>query len=87
MIVAFQAQAQAAVAGYQVTSDYYKSTSKVGIANAELQMKAMLGEIASRRDYGKAIADLGTSNAAVYANMASAAMSGMNTLVAETTAE
>ena len=85
VIVAFQAKAQATVAGYQVTNEYYKSTSMVGIANAELQMKAMLGEVNSRRDYGKAIADLGASNANTYASMASAAMSGMNTLVAEST--
>ncbi|WP_157979314.1 hypothetical protein, partial [Rhodoferax ferrireducens] len=86
VIVAFQAQTQATVAGYQVTNEYYKSTSMVGIANAELQMKAMLGEISSRKDYGAAIASLGASNAKVYADMAGAAMSGMNTLVAETTA-
>jgi hypothetical protein len=84
-IVAFQAHTQATVANAQVANEYYKSTSMVGIANAELQMKAMLGEIASKKDYGKAIADLGLQSAKVYSSMAGAAMSGMNTLAAETT--
>lgn len=84
VIVAFQAQTQAAVANSQVANEYYKSTSTVGIANAELQMKAMLGEVNSRRDYGAAIAKLSIENGKVYSSLASAAMSGMNTLASET---
>lgn len=82
-IVAFQAQTQAVVAQAQITNEYYKSSSMVGIANAELQMKAMLGEVNSRIAYGKTMADLGTQTGQVYASMAGAAMSGMNTLVSE----
>lgn len=86
VIVAFQAQTQAAVSNAQVAQGYYEATSRVGIANAELQMKAMLGEVDSRRDYGKTVADLGVSSAKIYGDLASSAMAGMNTLSAETLA-
>lgn len=79
-IVSFQAQLNALVAQAQVKNEYYKSTSTVGIANAELQMKAMLGEGNSRRDFGDSIASLGSSVAQIYGQQASAAMSGINTL-------
>lgn len=82
-IVAFQAQTQAVVAQAQITNEYYRSASTVGIANAELQMKSMLGEVNSRIAYGKTMADLSTQTGQVYASMAGAAMSGMNTLVSE----
>ena len=79
-IISFQAQLQALVAQAQVKNEYYKSTSTVGIANAELQMKAMLGEGDSRRNFGDSIARLGSSVAQIYGQQASAAMSGINTL-------
>ena len=83
-IVAFQAKTQATVANAQVRNEYYKSVSMVGIANAELQMKAMLGEIQSKREFGQTIAQLSASNGHVYAGLASSAMAGMNTLAAQT---
>lgn len=86
-IVAFQAQTQAAVANAQVRNEYYKSTSSVSIANAELQMKAMLGEIESKREWGKTLAQLSASTGNVYANLAQSAMAGMNTLAAQTSTE
>ena len=86
LITAFQAQTEALVSNAKVAQSYYETTSRVGIANAELQMKAMLGEVDSRRDYGKTIADLGVSSAKIYGDLASSAMAGMNTLSAETLA-
>lgn len=82
-IIAFQAQTQAAVANAQVRNEYYKSVSMTGIANAELQMKAMLGEVDSRRAYGATLAQLGTANAQIYSGLAQASLSGMNTLAAQ----
>lgn len=82
-IVAYQAGVQAKVSYAQVKNEYYRSTSTVAIANADLQMKAMLGEIGSRQAFGKAIADLGTANAHVYSTLASASVSGMNSLSSE----
>ena len=86
-IVAFQAQTQATVANAQVRNEYYKSVSMVGISNAELQMKAMLGEIESKREYSKSLAQLSAANGSVYANLAQSAMAGMNTLASQTLAE
>lgn len=85
-VVAFQALAGFEVSKAQVAGDYYKSVSSVGLANAELQMKAMLGEVNSRLNYGKTVADLGVSSAKIYGDLASSAMAGMNTLSAETLA-
>ena len=82
-VIAFQARTQATVANAQVRNEYYKSVSMVGIANAELQMKAMLGEIDSRRNFSQTIAQLSSANGQVYAGLAQAAMAGMNTLASE----
>lgn len=86
-IVAFQAKTQAAVANAQVRNEYYKSVSMVGIANAELQMKAMLGEINSKLGYSTTLAQLSAANGKVYGKLAQAAMAGMNTLAAQTSSE
>lgn len=85
-ITAFQAQTQAAVADAQVKNEYYKALASVGISNAELQMKAMLGEIDSKTKYQGVLAELATSSAKIYGDLAGAAVSGMNTLVANTQA-
>ncbi len=82
-VVAFQAQAGFEMSKAQVASDYYKAVSSVGIANAELQMKAMLGEVNSRINYGHTIANLGSNAAKIYGGLASSAMSGMNTFSGE----
>jgi len=86
-IVAFQAQTQASVANAQVRSEYYKATSLVGIENAKLQMTAQIQTAESTRAFGDSMARLGTANATIYANLAGSAMSGMNTLAAQTVAE
>ena len=83
-ITAFQAQTQAAVADAQVKNEYYKALASVGISNAELQMKAMLGEIDSKAKFQGVIAELASSSARIYGDLAGAAVSGMNTLVANT---
>ncbi len=87
VVIAFQAQLQASVAQAQVLNEYYKSTASVGVSNAELQMRAMLAEASSRREFANSIAQLGTANAQVYGNLASAAMSGMNSLAVENKSE
>ncbi len=82
---AFQAQTQAAVASYQVRSEYYKSAAMVGIENAKLQMTNMTQNAQTMRDYGASLANLSSQLASVHGSMASAALSGMNSLAAETT--
>ena len=87
VIVAFQAQSQAAIADAQVRSEFYKATSMVGIENAKLQMTAQIQTAESTRNFGESMARLGTANATIYANLAGSAMSGMNTLAAQTATE
>lgn len=87
IIVAFQAQLNAVVAQAQVLNEYYKSTSTVGIANADLKIKAFMAEAGSRTAFGAAIASLGAAGAEVYGKLASAALSGMNSLAVESKSE
>lgn len=82
-VIAFQAKTQATVANAQVRNEYYKSVSMVGIANAELQMKAMMEEIKSKQNYSSSLAQLSAANGNVYASLASSAMAGMNTLAGQ----
>jgi len=82
-IIAYQAKTQATVANAQVRNEYYKSVSMVGIANAELQMKAMMEEIKSKQNYSSSLAQLSSANGSVYASLASSAMAGMNTLAGQ----
>lgn len=86
VILAYQAKVQASIGNAQVQQSYYKSVSEVAIENARGNLQAQLSEIDSRRAYGQTIANLGTANAQVYGSLASSAMAGMNTLVAETVA-
>lgn len=85
-VVAFQAQTQAAVANAQVANEYYKSTSLVGIENAKLSIEAMVTSASNAREYAKTLAQLHSANASIHGNLAGAALSGMNTLSAETLA-
>lgn len=81
VINAFQAQTSYAVSNAHVAQEYYKSVSTVGIANAEFKLKAILGEIQSKNNFQGTIASLASHSASVYGNLASASLSGMNTLV------
>ena len=85
-VVAFQAQTQAATASAQVTSEYYKATSMVGIENAKLTIQAMTTSAGNMREHAKTLAQLHTANASIHGNLAGSAMAGMNTLAAETLA-
>jgi hypothetical protein len=80
VVLAFQAQVQAAVGNAQVASEYYKATSAIAINNADSNLKAQLGGIDSKRAYSASIAQLGTANANIYSMLASSAVAGMNTL-------
>lgn len=82
-VIAFQVQSQSAIANAQVQNEYYKSVSLVGIENAKLRLSAQVQGAANQREFGQAIATLGTASAQVYSGLASAAMSGMNTLAGE----
>ncbi len=86
-IVAFQAEASAAVAKYQANTEFYKATAEIGIKNGQLSVEAMLKSAELKQSYGRTIASLNQANATVHANLAGAAMAGMNALAVETATE
>jgi len=82
-LVAFQAEVSAAVAQATSKTEYYKATSGVAIENGRLSVEAMLKSAELAQSYGKTIATLHNANATVHANLAGAAMAGMNALAVE----
>lgn len=85
-IVAYTARVQATIGNAQMINEYYKATSNVVIQNSQLQMTAQVQTAESVRQFGQSMAQLGTANATIFGNLAGAALSGMNTLAAETLA-
>lgn len=83
-ILAFQAQTEKLIADAKVLSEYYRVTSNAAISNAEMRFKVQVEEANSRREFSKAIAELAQLSARIQGQLAASAMSGMNTLVAET---
>ena len=83
-VVAFQAEVSAAVAQAQTKTEFYRATSEVAIKNGQLSVEAMLKSAELAQSYGKTIAQLHHANATVHANLAGAALAGMNSLAAET---
>lgn len=86
-IVSYEAKLRGQVANAQVASDYYKAASTVGIANAELSIKAAMASADMQRSFTSTLAQLAGQNASTHASVTSAALSGMNTLVAQTLSE
>jgi len=82
-VVAFQAQTAAAVADAQVRTEFYKATSDISIKQAQLGIDAALKSSDLTQQYGRTIASLHQSTATVHANLAGAAMAGMNALAVE----
>ena len=85
-LVAYQARIQADIGNAQMRNEHYKAVSTVVLKNAELQMTAQVQESQSVRAFGQSMAQLGTANATIFANLGGAALSGMNTLAADTLA-
>jgi regulator of RNase E activity RraB len=86
-IVAFQATAIAQEANSRLQTDWYKSVASVIIENARLSVSTALSIASQNLERSKATAQLGTSSAQVYSQVASAAMSGINTLVSQQTTQ
>lgn len=82
-ILAFQAETQAAVANYQVRSDYYKATAQIGIENARLGVTTILEGAKVIIGQARSVADVSVSSAQVYGQLAGAAVAGMNTLASQ----
>ena len=83
-VVAFQAEAQAATAQAQVELEYYKQTGLISVENAKLGLQSIVAGVDAKKNYTQLLATLQQSQATIHANLASAALSGMNTLAATT---
>lgn len=86
-ILAFQAQSQAQIANFQVRSEYYKATAQIALETSRLDIQSLLASAENARNYGESLAKVSVSSAEVYSVLAGAAVSGMNTLVANTLAQ
>ena len=82
-VVAFQAEASAKVAAYTAEMEYFKAAAQVGIANAKGISEVNIKNAELEMEHMKAIATLHQANASVHANLAGAAMAGMNALAVE----
>ncbi len=75
---------QAAVSAAQVKSDLYRVQTQVAVSYATLAQTKMLEESRIHLEAAKAIAANAIAAGGVYGQLASSAMAGMNTLVAQT---
>lgn len=82
-VIAFQAESQAQIANANLRNEHYRATSTVAIENAKESMAAQVAGINSQAAFGQSVANLGTANAHVFASLAGAALSGMNTLASQ----
>jgi len=82
-VVAFQAETAAKVAKYNAGVEFYKATSQIGIANAKGITEINIKQAELEMTHGKTLATLHSANASIHANLAGAAMAGMNALAVE----
>jgi len=82
-VVAFQAEAAAKTAAYNSGVEFYRATSQIAIANAKGIAEINIKNAELEMTYGKTLASLHQANATVHANLAGAAMAGMNALAVE----
>lgn len=82
-IVAFQAEASAKVAELNSYIEYYKATGQIGMEQAKLDTSTLIAVAEHTQKQQALIAQLHTANATVHANLAGAAMAGMNALAVE----
>ena len=84
---AFDSQDRSTIANANLRNDVYKARSTIIIENTKLEIETLLKNAELNLGRSKSVADLGIASAQVYQGLASAALSGMNTLVAQTLAE
>lgn len=80
-LVAFQEMVSLYLTEANLKHQFYTTKSTVDLKNEENKLEAQIKGANSKMLFGKSIAELGNANSKAYAGMASAAMSGMNTLV------
>lgn len=85
-LTAFQAQTQYEIEKAKLLSNWYKVTADTAIENNRVQIQSAQVDVDLFRTTSATVAQLAHSNAQTYSSLASAAMSGMNSLAASTEA-
>lgn len=85
-LIAFQVQAQAAVANTQVQAEFYKTSSMMAIEKSKHDLAVALAQVDVSQKYVEASTQLHLKQADISASLASASLAGLNVLAA-TTAE
>lgn len=83
----FDSQTRATIATAELGATIYKTVADVVQKNASLEVDTLIKNADLNLQRSKVVGELGVSSAQVYQGMASAALSGMNTLAAQTLAE
>lgn len=83
----FDSQTRATIATAELGATIYKTVADVIQKNATLEVDTLIKNAELNLGRTKTVGDLGVASAGVYQGMASAALSGMNSLVAQTLAE
>ena len=83
----FDSQTRATIATAELGATIYKTVADVVLKNAELEVDTLIKNADLNLGRTKTVGELGVASAQVYQGMASAALSGMNTLAAQTLAE
>lgn len=83
----FDSQVRAITATTGLQSDVYKAQALIILENTKLEIETLIKNAQMNVERSRVVAELGVSSAKVYEGMAGAALSGMNTLVAQTLAQ
>lgn len=84
---AFDSQVKATIANVSLQADVYKAEASIILQNTQLEVETLLKNAQMNVERARVVAELGVSSAKVYEGMASSALAGINTLVAQTLAE
>lgn len=83
----FEAQTRATTETVRLQATVYESNARIILQNTQLEVETLIKNAQMVTERAKTTADLGAALAEVYKGMAASALSGMNTLVAQTLAE
>lgn len=84
---AYDVENRATIATAELRSTVYRNNSEIILKNTQLEVETLIKNADMNIQRARVVAELGISSAKVYEGMAGSALSGMNTLVAQTLAE
>jgi len=82
-VIAYQYESNAKIAEYTAQLEYFKAASQIGITSAKTEAEVNIKNAELTMEHMKAGATLHQASATVHANLAGAALAGMNALAVE----